>query len=104
MVRALRLLCAWGFDELGLARIGWRAYAGNTASLRTATRVGFRMEGTSRLGMVHHGLRRDGWVASLMPVELQPVSPGSADAPAAPGAAGFLGAEDVRARDLGGLS
>lgn len=68
---ALRLVCRWGFTELGLARIEWRAYLGNTASRRVAEKAGFRYEGEQRSRLVQRGVRRDAWVASLLPGDLR---------------------------------
>ena len=71
---ALRLVCAWGFQALGLARIEWRAYVGNDASRRVAAKVGFVFEGTQRSRLVQRGERRDSWVASLLPGDLTAAS------------------------------
>lgn len=75
-VAATRLLCAWGLDEGGLARIELDAAAGNVASNRVAARLGFRLEGTRRSAMLLSGVgpfeeRRDDandW--GLLPGEL----------------------------------
>jgi RimJ/RimL family protein N-acetyltransferase len=78
---ALRLTCAWGFRELGLARIEWRAQVGNLASRRVAEKAGFRLEGTQRARLVQRGERRDAWLAGLLPADLQPTaSPGPREA------------------------
>jgi RimJ/RimL family protein N-acetyltransferase len=58
-----------GFDPgsgLGLARIGWRAYAGNVASAAVARGLGFRFEGVARLGAVGRRGREDDWLAGLL--------------------------------------
>jgi RimJ/RimL family protein N-acetyltransferase len=55
-----------GFDTLGVARIGWRAYAGNTASAAVARALGFRFEGVARLGATGREGREDDWLASLL--------------------------------------
>ena len=68
---ALRRVCRWGFDDLGLARVEWWAYVGNEASRRTALSVGFRMEGTCRSRFVARGRRHDAWVAGLLPGDLR---------------------------------
>jgi RimJ/RimL family protein N-acetyltransferase len=47
-VRAVRLICRWGFDELGLERIELMAATGNLASQRVAERAGFRREALLR--------------------------------------------------------
>lgn len=46
--RAVRLICRWGFDELGLCRIELRAHPENVASHRVAERAGFTLEGVER--------------------------------------------------------
>ena len=64
-VRAVRLICAWGFRSLGLERIDLLAATGNAASQRVAERAGFTreallrsyMQGTyERQDMVAYGL------------------------------------------------
>ncbi len=65
MTRALRLALTWAFSELDLEVVHWKAYVGNWASRRVATRCGFRMEGTVRGLLEQRGQRRDGWVGSL---------------------------------------
>ncbi|MBF4620300.1 GNAT family N-acetyltransferase [Clavibacter sp. VKM Ac-2542] len=58
-----------GFDAatgLGLARIGWRAYAGNTGSAGVARALGFRFEGIARLGAMGREGRQDDWLAGLL--------------------------------------
>ena len=66
--RAVRLICAWGFDALGLERVDLMAAAGNPASQLVAERAGFTreavlrsyMRGTfERHDMVMFGLLRD---------------------------------------------
>jgi RimJ/RimL family protein N-acetyltransferase len=61
---ALRAICGWGFEALGLARIQWRAEVGNDASLRVAEKAGFAMEGLQRQALEVGGNRRDCWVAA----------------------------------------
>lgn len=63
-----RAVLDWGFaaDGLGLQRIEWRAVVGNTASARSAQRLGFRYEGLLRLGLYSHRGRDDGWIAGLL--------------------------------------
>ena len=66
---AVRALCGWGFERLGLGLIEWRAEVGNTASRRVADRAGFRFEATLRQRLVHRGVRVDAWIGSLLPGE-----------------------------------
>lgn len=53
-------------EGLGLARVGWNAYAGNIASARVARKLGFHFEGTARLGAALRGELRDDWAAGLL--------------------------------------
>lgn len=57
--RAARLICAWGFDSLGLERIELLAATGNPASQRVAERAGFTREAVLRSFMRQQGVRRD---------------------------------------------
>ena len=63
---AVRTVCAWGFDALGLERIVWKAYLGNDASKRVAEKAGFTVEGVGRAVCVQRGQRLDAWVGSLL--------------------------------------
>lgn len=63
---AVRTVCAWGFDALGLERIVWKAYLGNDASKRVAEKAGFTIEGIGRAVCVQRGQRLDAWVGSLL--------------------------------------
>jgi RimJ/RimL family protein N-acetyltransferase len=64
---ALRELCRWGFETLGLRRIEWGANVGNDASRRVAERAGFTVEGTSRARTLHRGEARDSWTGAILP-------------------------------------
>jgi RimJ/RimL family protein N-acetyltransferase len=71
VTRALRRLCRFAFDELGLQRIELIADPDNTASLRVAEKAGFRREAVLRSHMLHpDGRRRDSVLLSLLPGEL----------------------------------
>jgi len=70
MRRAVRILSAWGIDELGLARIDWVAAVGNTPSRNVVEHCGYHYEGTVRLGMMQRGQRIDAWVGGLIASEL----------------------------------
>ncbi|MGH8894390.1 MAG: GNAT family N-acetyltransferase [Actinomycetes bacterium] len=70
MTDAARLVCRFGFEVLGLARIEWWAGVGNDASWRVAEKLGFLREGTCRARLLHRGERLDGWVAGLLPGDL----------------------------------
>ncbi|REJ08220.1 N-acetyltransferase [Microbacterium bovistercoris] len=66
MTEAARAVVDWGFEELGLVRIGWRATVGNIPSARTARTLGFRYEGMLRQGLTGPRGRDDGWLAALL--------------------------------------
>ncbi|OZM71975.1 GNAT family N-acetyltransferase [Amycolatopsis antarctica] len=51
---------------LGLQRLGWQAFAGNAASAAVARKLGFRFEGTVRLGSMGRAGREDDWIAGLL--------------------------------------
>ncbi|CAQ01968.1 GNAT family N-acetyltransferase [Clavibacter sepedonicus] len=69
MREAAAVVVDHGFDTgsgLGLVRIGWRAYAGNTGSAAVAQSLGFRFEGVARLGAMGRDGREDDWLAGLL--------------------------------------
>ncbi len=66
VTRALRLVLEWGFTDLGLTGVHWRAVVGNDASLRAAQKCGFVLEGVVRGLLVHRGERLDGWIGTLL--------------------------------------
>ena len=69
--RALRLLCGWAFEELGVARIELHVEPENETSQRVAERVGFEQEGLLRSFMEVSGARRDMLSYSLIPGRLR---------------------------------
>lgn len=69
LVEAARSVIDWGFDELGLARLTWRAVVGNVPSARAARALGFRYEGLQRQLLTGPRGRDDGWVAGLLPTD-----------------------------------
>ena len=66
MTRAVSTLLDWGFQELDLVGVHWRAVVGNHASRRVAEKCGFRVEGEVRGLLVARGQRDDGWIGSLL--------------------------------------
>ncbi len=71
MVRAIRLVSAWGFSALGLQVITWRAVVGNDASLHAARRAGFQVPSHAfPRYLVHRGERADCWIGTLAPEDL----------------------------------
>jgi RimJ/RimL family protein N-acetyltransferase len=75
--RAVRLLAAWAFEELGFGRIEVKAEPANVASHRVAGRAGFTREGLLRSHALIKDRRRDMVVFSLLPGELKGGSLGS---------------------------
>lgn len=78
LVEAARAVVDWGLSPggLGLARIEWRAVAGNIASARVARGLGFRYEGMLRSALVSGaGIRDDGLIAGLLADDDRTVQP-----------------------------
>ena len=72
VTRAVRLICRWGFDTLGLERIDLLAGTGNAASQKVAQRAGFTREAVLRSYMRGKGERQDMVAFGLLRGELQP--------------------------------
>ncbi|MGX4691845.1 GNAT family N-acetyltransferase [Streptomyces sp. JNUCC 63] len=70
MTEAALATARWAFTHLAVDRLEWRAEVGNTASRAVAARVGFTLEGTLRSALDNKGVRRDCWVGSLLPSDL----------------------------------
>ena len=68
---AVREVCRWGFEDLGLAVILWDAIVGNEASWHVVRKVGFTREGTRRSQLIQRGVRVDTWMGSLLRTELR---------------------------------
>jgi RimJ/RimL family protein N-acetyltransferase len=76
----------WAFRELGVERLEWVADATNVASRAVALKIGFAMEGTLRAKIPQRGTRRDAWIGSLLPYDLElpsqtPYLPGEKNLP-----------------------
>ncbi len=70
--RAVRRLCRFALEELGLERLELTTDVENLASQRVAEKVGFRREGVLRSHMpTPDGSRRDSALFSLLPGELR---------------------------------
>lgn len=67
---AARTASRWAFTHLAVDRVEWRAEVGNTASRTVAEHAGFTLEGTLRSAINNKGVRRDCWLASLLPSDL----------------------------------
>lgn len=63
---ALRAICAFGFDELRLERIGLQVYDGNARARRAYEKAGFRHEATLRHAHYADGAFEDVHVMSLL--------------------------------------
>ncbi|MET8829645.1 GNAT family protein [Streptomyces sp. NPDC004610] len=59
ITRACRVLIDWAVDDRGMHRVEWHAAALNTASVRTAQRLGFTREGVLRESFPWKGVRQD---------------------------------------------
>lgn len=70
VAEATRAAAHWSFTTLAVDRLEWRAEVGNTASRAVAERTGFTFEGTLRSALDNNGVRRDCWIASLLPSDL----------------------------------
>ena len=68
---AVRLICAYGFEELGLARIELTTFPDNGGMVRIAEQAGFRSEGVLRSYTRERGRRCDVAMMSLLPGELR---------------------------------
>ena len=66
MAEAAGAVCDFGFGQLALQRITWHAFVPNRASAAVARAVGFRFEGTARLGAPQRGARHDEWQGGLL--------------------------------------
>ncbi len=66
---AARLILKYGFEELGLHRIGLEAYSHNARALRAYEKAGFIHEGTLRESYFRHGTFHDTIVMSILASE-----------------------------------
>ncbi len=70
VTEAVGAVARWAFTARAIDRLEWRAEVGNTASRAVALRAGFTQEGTLRSALNNKGVRRDAWIASLLPSDL----------------------------------
>ncbi|MCK2214904.1 GNAT family N-acetyltransferase [Actinomadura sp. ATCC 31491] len=77
---ALRVICRYAFEEMGLHRLTLWVVADNTAAVRAYTRVGFVEEGRKREAFRTRGRRYDFLMMGLLATELKlarrPTRPG----------------------------
>ncbi|MFI1165418.1 GNAT family N-acetyltransferase [Streptomyces sp. NPDC020801] len=71
VTEAARAVAHWAFTQVAVDRLEWRAEVGNHASRAVAERTGFTVEGTLRSALNNKGVRRDCWVGSLLPSDLE---------------------------------
>jgi RimJ/RimL family protein N-acetyltransferase len=67
---AARLICAYGFEKLGLHRIEVLVEVGNDNSMRVAERIGGKCEGTLRGKIQRDGTFFDACIYSVLPGDL----------------------------------
>ncbi len=72
--RAVELICAWGLQSLGLARIELQADVANVPSQAVAVRAGFTCEAVLRSWLEKQGRRQDMVAFSLLATD--PEAPG----------------------------
>lgn len=71
----VQVLCGYGFTVRGLQRLQVETLADNTAMIATATRAGFRVEGTLRRSAWVYGAFTDVVVLGLLAEEWAPRGP-----------------------------
>ncbi|PCC27988.1 hypothetical protein CIK76_14070 [Glutamicibacter sp. BW80] len=64
--RAVRLMTGYGFNEMGLNRIGLKVAAFNTRALRAYEKAGFSLEGREREVYFHQGKFHDQLIMGLL--------------------------------------
>ncbi|MFE9921810.1 GNAT family N-acetyltransferase [Streptomyces sp. NPDC005774] len=69
VTRAMRVLIDWVIDQRGIHRVEWVAAAGNEPSLNIARRLGMTRDGVRRQSHLHHGVRHDLEVWSVLAPE-----------------------------------
>ncbi|GGV31810.1 GNAT family N-acetyltransferase [Streptomyces griseoflavus] len=69
VTRAMRVLIDWAVEQRGIHRVEWVAAAGNTPSVAVARRLGMTRDGVRREAHLHHGVRHDLEVWSVLAPE-----------------------------------
>ncbi|MFC8829270.1 GNAT family N-acetyltransferase [Streptomyces sp. NPDC057137] len=69
VTRAVRVLIDWAVDRRGIHRVEWVVSSANLPSVRTAQRLGLRRDGVLRGASLHHGLRQDNEIWSVLAPE-----------------------------------
>ncbi|MCU0390943.1 MAG: GNAT family N-acetyltransferase [Thermoflexibacter sp.] len=58
----VKLLCKWGFEELGLVRIYGGVFSANTSSMRVLEKAGFHLESVAKKALVKRGEIYDDYI------------------------------------------
>ncbi|MEU6510366.1 MULTISPECIES: GNAT family protein [Streptomyces] len=69
ITRAMRILIDWAVEERGIHRVEWHAASGNQPSIAVARRLGMTRDGVLRQNHLHHGVRHDTEVWSVLAPE-----------------------------------
>ncbi len=69
---AIRLACAYAFEDLDLFKLTAGCIAGNTGALRAFEKAGFQVEGIRRKQNLCHGKRKDEILLGLLKEEWDP--------------------------------
>ncbi|WP_225099448.1 GNAT family N-acetyltransferase [Streptomyces sp. CoH27] len=69
ITRAMRILIDWAVEERGIHRVEWHAASGNQPSIAVARRLGMSRDGVLRQNHLHHGVRHDTEVWSVLAPE-----------------------------------
>ncbi len=79
VTRAARVLIDWAIEARGIHRVEWVAAAGNEPSLNVARRLGMSRDGVRRGAHLHHGVRHDLEVWSVLAPEWRAARAGTQD-------------------------
>ena len=66
MTEAIRLVCHFSFEYLGVVRVHAGVFVGNVGSRRALEKNGFSLDGTLRSDVIKRGEWRDEWFLSLL--------------------------------------
>ncbi|MEV6960855.1 GNAT family protein [Streptomyces sp. NPDC051207] len=79
VTRAMRVLIDWAVEARGIHRVEWVAASGNEPSLNVARRLGMSRDGVRREAHLHHGVRHDLEVWSVLAPEWRAARTARAD-------------------------
>ncbi|MGW0820817.1 GNAT family N-acetyltransferase [Streptomyces sp. NPDC002845] len=69
VTRAMRVLIDFAVEQRGIHRVEWVAASGNIPSVNVARRLGMARDGVRRQSYLHHGVRQDLEVWSILAPE-----------------------------------